>query len=131
MANFPIEIMVKLTYNMCEVIIMAEFCLECFKKINGPEYEKRKYVLTKELNFCEECGEMKRTVFMERDYYCMRRLNRFITPVQFIFAIINFILRHVFLPFFTYVCKTRKKGNKTRKMRQFLLKAVAFFDKLC
>ena len=31
MANSPIEIMVKLTYNIDEVVNMAEFCPECWK----------------------------------------------------------------------------------------------------
>ena len=66
MSNFPIEIMVKLTYSIYEVIFMAEFCLECFRKMN-PEFDKYEYILTKELNFCEECGELKHTVLVEKE----------------------------------------------------------------
>ena len=34
MANFPIEITVKLTYNIDKVINMAEFCPECWKNVD-------------------------------------------------------------------------------------------------
>jgi len=34
MANSPIEIMVKLTYNIDEVINMAEFCPEYWKNVD-------------------------------------------------------------------------------------------------
>lgn len=36
---------------------MAEFCLECFNKINGTEYTKSEVWLEPDL--CEECGEIK------------------------------------------------------------------------
>ena len=92
---------------------MAEFCLECFKKINGPEYAKHKYVLTKELNFCEECGEIKRTVFMERKCYYLRTFRCVLFPLKLIFVLIDFIARVLFLPFFIYKRKKRKNGNKS------------------
>ncbi len=90
-----------------------EFCLECFRKINGPEYKKRKYVLTKELNFCEECGELKRTVFMERIYYYMRKFRYVIFPFKVIYIIVDFILRLMLLPLFIYKRKKRKNSNNS------------------
>ena len=38
MSNFPIENMVKLTYNIYGVDIMAEFCLECWNRINETNF---------------------------------------------------------------------------------------------
>ena len=43
---------------------MAEFCLDCWNKMNGTRHSKRKYVLSKDLDFCEGCGEFKHVVIM-------------------------------------------------------------------
>ena len=49
---------------------MAEFCLDCYNKYCLPEgYKprtKKQVVLDRELDLCEGCGEMKRTVICER-----------------------------------------------------------------
>ena len=66
MANIPIEIMVKLTYNCVEVIFMAEFCAECFSKIFDEKVTERNYILSKDFDLCEECGEWKRVVVRVR-----------------------------------------------------------------
>ena len=68
MANFPIENRVKLTYNIKEVIIMSEICLDCWNKENGTNHKKYRYVLSKELCLCESCGKYKRVIIVERDY---------------------------------------------------------------
>ena len=76
MANFPIENRVKLTYNAGEVIIMAEFCVECLNKINGETRPKTSYILSFHYELCEECGEWKRVVVGECPGYrlllCLR-----------------------------------------------------------
>lgn len=36
---------------------MAEFCLECFNKLNGTNYSKEDVILSTDL--CEGCGEVK------------------------------------------------------------------------
>ena len=49
---------------------MAEFCLECYNKYCLPggykPRTKKQVVLGRELDLCEGCGEMKRTVICER-----------------------------------------------------------------
>ena len=45
---------------------MAEFCLECWNKLNGRNDSSWKYVLSWEKDLCEECGEWKRVVICER-----------------------------------------------------------------
>ena len=45
---------------------VAEFCLECWKKINEIEDDSIKFVLSRESDLCEECGEYKRVVIGER-----------------------------------------------------------------
>ena len=45
---------------------MAEFCEECWKKINYIKDDSIRFVLSRELDLCEECGEYKRVVIDER-----------------------------------------------------------------
>ena len=37
---------------------MAEFCVDCFNKMMGITDSARKYHISKELDLCEECGEL-------------------------------------------------------------------------
>ena len=46
---------------------MAEFCLECWNKINGTDKPESKYVMPKEVAFCEECWGLKRVVIKEKE----------------------------------------------------------------
>ncbi len=45
---------------------MAEFCLDCWNKLNGTSDSRFRYVLSEELDLCEECGEYKRVIVVER-----------------------------------------------------------------
>ncbi len=45
---------------------MAEFCLDCRNKINETNDPKSKYIMSKRLEFCEGCNEMKPVVLLER-----------------------------------------------------------------
>lgn len=54
---------------------MAEFCLECWNKINGTNNPESMYVMSDELGFCEECGEIKSVVVMEKNG--LNLINRF------------------------------------------------------
>lgn len=41
---------------------MADFCVDCWNKIHGLKTPACGYVLSREEELCEECGEMKRMV---------------------------------------------------------------------
>lgn len=45
---------------------MAEFCLECWNKINETQDSKWRYALSRGKELCEECGEYKRVIVVER-----------------------------------------------------------------
>ena len=48
---------------------MAEFCWECWNKINGMNVPKWGYRLSWSRELCEECEQMKRVVVgMKRSY---------------------------------------------------------------
>ena len=46
---------------------MAEFCLDCWNKLNGTDYTKWDVKLSWGRDFCAECGEYKRVVVVMRD----------------------------------------------------------------
>lgn len=41
---------------------MAEYCVKCFSKIFNEKPKKGKYILSKEPDLCEGCGEWKQVV---------------------------------------------------------------------
>lgn len=45
---------------------MSEICLECFRKLSEEPEPRWKYILSRELDLCEECGEMKRVIVRAR-----------------------------------------------------------------
>ena len=45
---------------------MAEFCLDCWNKLNEMMDSKWRYILSWEKDLCEECGEYKRVIVAER-----------------------------------------------------------------
>lgn len=53
---------------------MAEFCLDCWNKINGTNDSERKYILSDEFDYCEDCGEWKRVIIRIRKSYYIREL---------------------------------------------------------
>ena len=56
----------RIVYNTLEVMQMAEFCLECWNKINETQDSKWRYVLSKDYELCEECGQYKCVIVLER-----------------------------------------------------------------
>lgn len=51
---------------------MAEFCLDCMNKLMGTNDPPKKYILTRELDLCEECGQWKRVIVRVRKRYLLR-----------------------------------------------------------
>lgn len=48
---------------------MAEFCLDCWNRVNGTKDPPEKYVLSREYDLCEGCGEWKRVIIRLRWLY--------------------------------------------------------------
>ena len=53
---------------------MAEFCLECWNKINETKESKWRYSFTWGKELCEECGKYKRVIVTERLWSRIQRL---------------------------------------------------------
>lgn len=45
---------------------MAEICLDCWNKMNETNDSPCRYVLSREKDLCEGCGEYKRVIVVER-----------------------------------------------------------------
>ena len=45
---------------------MAEFCLDCWNKINETQDSKWRYAFSWRKDLCEECGQYKRVIVVER-----------------------------------------------------------------
>ncbi len=57
---------------------MAEFCLDCWNKINETSDSPHRYVLSDEEEFCEECGEWKQVIVAERLWSRLQKAVRFL-----------------------------------------------------
>jgi len=51
---------------------MAEFCLDCMNKILGTNDKPKEYILSWDLDLCEECGEWKRVVIRKKYRYVFK-----------------------------------------------------------
>ena len=62
---------------------MAEFCLDCWNKINETRDSKWRYVFSWNSDLCEECGQYKRVIIVERFWSrAQRALQEVIENVQ-------------------------------------------------
>ncbi len=47
---------------------MAEYCLDCWNRINGTQDKEDIYVISRHLELCEGCGEFKPIIITYRVY---------------------------------------------------------------
>lgn len=47
---------------------MAEFCLECWNRLNHSDYTERDYILSEDLDLCEGCASFKPVVLYWRSF---------------------------------------------------------------
>ncbi len=57
-----------LCYHAIEVMKPAEFCPECWNKINGTNDPPEKFIISEESDLCEGCGEYKPVVIKVKEY---------------------------------------------------------------
>ena len=61
---------------------MAEFCLDCWNELNGTNDSPRKYVISRELDLCEGCGEYKHVIVRMKRYYYLRTIDILLIPFK-------------------------------------------------
>ena len=54
---------------------MAEFCLDCWNKLNKKDFTEKDYVLSRELDLCEECGQWKPVIVRVRRFPALYTLR--------------------------------------------------------
>jgi hypothetical protein len=91
---------------------MAEYCLECWNRINGTNDPPKKYIISKELDLCEGCGEWKNVIIIERKYRYKYKLRFFIAAFKIIYTILYVLMRLLILPYLIY---KRRKTNLRQK----------------
>ncbi len=89
---------------------MAEFCLDCWNRINESNDSEKKIVLSKDLELCEGCGEWKPVIITLRKRYYMRKFKFFILPFKIIYTIVYILWRLLILPYLIF--KYKKLNNK-------------------
>ena len=94
------------------MIILAEFCLECWNRMNETNDAPDKYIISEDLALCEECGKWKHVIIAERKYYYMRKLRFIVFPIKIIFTVLYVLWRLLILPYLIY--KNEKSKNKDR-----------------
>ncbi len=87
---------------------MAEYCLECWSKLNDTKYTEDDFVISKHLDLCEGCAQYKRVIIRPRD---SRLAMMFTWPLELIAWIIVGMVR-IICKIYRY-CKDRNK-NKSR-----------------
>ena len=72
---------------------MSEICLKCWNKINGTEDGEGKYVLSRGLELCEDCGELKHIFITERSSSHVGKFIFVYILIAVIWSVIYFVCR--------------------------------------
>lgn len=81
---------------------MAEFCLDCWNKINETDESEWDYVLSEDLELCEGCGEFKHVIIMERTEYYTHKFGIFAMPIMMACNIVYIIRSLILLPYLIF-----------------------------
>ena len=57
---------------------MAEFCLDCWNKLNKSNFTEKDYVISREPDLCEECGQWKPVIVRARRFPTLYVLGSFL-----------------------------------------------------
>lgn len=90
---------------------MADFCVECWNRINETNYPTTKYFVTRGNYLCEGCGEYKPVIIEEKKQYFIDWLYFFFFPLDYIVKALYVLWRMLILPYIIYK-KHKKKPRK-------------------
>ncbi len=92
---------------------MAEFCLECWNRINKTNDDPKKYIISKDLDLCEGCGEWKNVIIYEKKAYYQYMFRFIVIPFKVICKI-KYLVWWIFI-FFSHICKYNRKRKNNIK----------------
>ena len=87
------------------MIIVAEICLDCWNKLNETNHSEKRYIMSENLNLCENCEEMKHTIIVERKSYYLQKYKYISFPLVLICKFIYLLWRIFILPYSIYKYK--------------------------
>lgn len=70
---------------------MSEICLDCWNNMNESKDNEKKYILSRDLDLCEGCGEWIPVIIMERKVYYIHKFRYYILPFRIIYNILNYV----------------------------------------
>ncbi len=82
---------------------MSEICLDCWNKLNGTNDPPSKYILSEELDLCEECGEWTHVIVTYRRAYYWHKFRYVLLPFRIILLILYVSWRILISPYL--ICK--------------------------
>lgn len=88
---------------------MSEICFECLNETLGGRLEKKKFIISKDLDLCENCGEYKQVVIAQRNKY--HYLYKFRVPI-IVVAVALFPITVVALLLYCASLKRKLKNKK-------------------
>lgn len=90
---------------------MAEFCLDCWNRINDTKDSPRKYIFCKELALCEGCGKEKPIILIERKAYYLHKFRYILFPFRVLYILVYALCRLFVFPFFLYRLLKEKRDR--------------------
>lgn len=102
---------------------MAEFCLDCLNRMSGRNDDESYFVLSKDLELCEGCGQWKKIVITRRQVYYTYKFGFLIFIIQ-ILRVTTLFLWKVILLLYMFLKKKLKRNKKTshnQVVRRFLI----------
>ena len=66
---------------------MAEICFSCLNDLENNKYKENMFIISRDLELCEECGQYKRVVIrMKRRYVFKENLQEWIKDMQTLYG---------------------------------------------
>ena len=91
---------------------MAEFCLDCWNKMNGTNESEYDYIISDDLDYCEGCGEWKHVIVIKREFYHIPIHMYFTFLIKTIYYLLCLIWKLLSLPYLLYTYLKSKKKPK-------------------
>ena len=66
--------------------VVAEFCLDCWNRINGTHDPADRYLLSKNLSLCEWCEKATHVIVAMRGHHFPNVLRRGVGPLKFVYG---------------------------------------------
>ncbi len=72
---------------------MSEICLDCWNETNNRNDSPKKFVISKELDLCEECGEYKPVIIAYREPFYIRIFLVIFLPFKILITLFKLFIQ--------------------------------------